>query len=344
MLSASKGALHRLLRGAHVRMLDRGLPSRLGIYLHSLDPAQYPALRAMVAELRSRGYRFVGPEAFLANEDAGSDARYDAEGPGGGAPTGDAAGRSGGGTPTGDSAGRSRGGTPAGDAAGRSGGTPAGDAAGRSRGTPAGIAARHARDQSTGRAFLSFDDNYRDWYEALPVFDELELRATFYVNTGAFRDRATPEAIRAYYTRLEHTGPHLPLSTSELREMADAGHVIGAHTHTHERLTSLPRAEAQQEIARSKRELEAILGRAVVHFSYPFGMRRHFDEHLRAYCRDLGFETVANAIPGMQHAAQRPYHLNRSPWDLERGVDYNLANLGVDGRLFARLTGRSAVG
>ena len=70
-------------------------------------------------------------------------------------------------------------------------------------------------------------------------------------------------------------------------------------------LAALPAAEARKDIRTSKQLLEDLLGEEVTHFSYPYGMRRHFTENLRGFCRDIGFHTIANAIPGMQFVARR---------------------------------------
>jgi peptidoglycan/xylan/chitin deacetylase (PgdA/CDA1 family) len=199
---------------------------------------------------------------------------------------------------------------------------------------------------ATGRAvFLSFDDNYRSWLEALELFDKFQVRTTFYVNSRPFRDRVSPAEVSAYLEKLGVIpNGETTLSTGELRDIADSGHIIGAHTHTHPVLTSLPQNIAQEEIRVSKEELERVLQRPVIHFSYPFGMRRHFNQSLRAYCQSIGFQTIANAIPGMQYASSRPDALHRSVWFLEQPLEFNLANVCVDGRLFEALTGRSAVG
>jgi peptidoglycan/xylan/chitin deacetylase (PgdA/CDA1 family) len=192
--------------------------------------------------------------------------------------------------------------------------------------------------------FLSFDDNYRSWHTALPFFADLGVVATFYVNSCAFRDRASSAEIDAYFDRLHFHGERVPLSVAELREIAAAGHVVGAHGHSHRVLAALPAAEARTEIATSKRLLEDLLGQEVAHFAYPYGMRRHFNEDLRAFCRSVGFRTIANAIPGMQFARQRACHIQRSVWRLNVPMHVNLENLRADGRLFERLTGRSALG
>jgi hypothetical protein len=196
--------------------------------------------------------------------------------------------------------------------------------------------------------FLSFDDNYHSWLRTLPIFEKHQVRATFYVNSWPFRDRISEAEVRGYLKKMGLTDveaeEETTLTTTELREIAAAGHTIGAHTHTHPVLTALPQEAAQEDIRICKEELASLLGRPTEHFAYPFGMRRHFSPSLRAYCRSIGFATIANAIPCMQYARSRPDSLNRSVWFLEQPLAFNLDNACIDGRLFAFLTGRSAVG
>lgn len=193
------------------------------------------------------------------------------------------------------------------------------------------------------RAFLSFDDNYRGWLDLLPSLEALGVRATFFVNSGPLRDRATPTEIESYFDRIRYRGSRVTLAGGEVRAIAEAGHTIGCHTRTHLRLSALPRRAWPQEIDAAARELSQICGRPVLDFAYPFGMRRHFSRTLRSYCLARGFRSVSNAIPGMQFAPRRPGAVHRSPWHLERSLAANLEDLRVDGRLFAHATGRAAV-
>jgi peptidoglycan/xylan/chitin deacetylase (PgdA/CDA1 family) len=196
--------------------------------------------------------------------------------------------------------------------------------------------------------FLSFDDNYRSWLGTLRIFERYQASATFYVNTWPFRNQVSEADVRHYIYSCRLTNvaseQETTLSTVELREIAGAGHIIGAHTHTHPVLTALPLHSAREEIRICREELASHLGRAPEHFAYPFGMRRHFSRSLRSYCRSIGFRTIANAIPCMQYAPSRPDSLHRSVWLLEQPLAYNLENVCIDGRLFSSLTGRSAVG
>lgn len=66
-------------------------------------------------------------------------------------------------------------------------------------------------------------------------------------------------------------------------------------------LTDLSMQRAKEEIRGSKEDLENILGKAITHFSYPFGMRRHFSRELTAYCLEIGFTTICSVIHGMLH-------------------------------------------
>jgi hypothetical protein len=192
-------------------------------------------------------------------------------------------------------------------------------------------------------ALLSFDDNYRSWLSAVAILGKRRCRATFYVNTLAFRDRVDRAQMRAYLDRIRAT-EDMTLATVELREIANAGHIIGSHTHSHRVLTDLPRDQAYDDIRLGKVELESVLQLPIRHFSYPYGMRRYFNKPLRRFCQSIGFSTIANGIPGMQFAPSSPESLQRSVWFLEKPLEENLDNVCIDGRLFHAVTGRSAIG
>jgi peptidoglycan/xylan/chitin deacetylase (PgdA/CDA1 family) len=202
----------------------------------------------------------------------------------------------------------------------------------------------HQLHQADGKkvCWISFDDNYRSWHESLGTLAAIGVTATFFVSTAPIRDRSS-EAERIDYARRIGRSPSdfETLSTTEIAEIAAAGHTVGSHSHSHRDLGSLPANEARAEVLMSKQILEEIIGEPVVHFSYPYGTRRRFTEELRDYCRSIGFETVASGTPGMQHVPQQPDRLNRTRWDLDRSIDHNIANLRVDGRWFERVTGRS---
>lgn len=195
------------------------------------------------------------------------------------------------------------------------------------------------------RLFVSFDDNFRNWHRMLPLLDDLGASATFYVNTLPFRDVATASAIAAYFNRIGMAGAHETLTRGEVAEIQAAGHTIGCHSHSHFDLARLDTRQWDDEIRRCKDLLEDIAGVPVRDFAWPYGMRRYFSAPLRRYCAERGFTTIANAISGCQAiASDERLDIYRTDWDLDRPLRFNLANLGIDGRLYARITGRSVIG
>ena len=199
--------------------------------------------------------------------------------------------------------------------------------------------------------FVSFDDNFRNWHHGLEVMDKCGATCTFYVNSGYFRDIASQDAISNYFDRIDysgdvdHPGKRQTLSTSELREIAERGHTIGCHTHSHPVLSQTPQASWFDEIVTSNKILEDLVGRKISDFSFPFGMRRHFSSALRFYCATNGFRTIATGISGQQHVTKiDPLQIHRTGWKFELSLEDNIANLQIDSRLYARLSGRSAIG
>lgn len=148
---------------------------------------------------------------------------------------------------------------------------------------------------------------------------------------------------RGFFSRIS-ASVEPTLTTKELQFLADSGHFIGAHTHTHPKLTSISFGEAKDEIRISKLILEDIIGKPVTDFSYPFGMRRHFSRGLRDYCFEIGFKTIASGIPCMSFAKLQAGSIHRTHLFPSKSFTHNVNNIRIDGRVFSSLTGLSAIG
>jgi peptidoglycan/xylan/chitin deacetylase (PgdA/CDA1 family) len=98
-------------------------------------------------------------------------------------------------------------------------------------------------------------------------------------------------AVREQIGQAATTRPdHRSLTPAELRELSRDGLVeIGAHTVNHPWLASLSLGEQREEIVRSKRDLEDIIGAPVISFSYPYGTAGSFTRHTETLVRDAGF-------------------------------------------------------
>ena len=97
--------------------------------------------------------------------------------------------------------------------------------------------------------------------------------------------------------------PRIMLNWDEVREMAGNGITFGSHSHTHPILSRMPLQEAKEDILISKCIIEEQLGTKVKHFAYPNGRAEDFSEELRRYCANIGFESVASVIYGVNDAA-----------------------------------------
>jgi peptidoglycan/xylan/chitin deacetylase (PgdA/CDA1 family) len=102
------------------------------------------------------------------------------------------------------------------------------------------------------------------------------------------------------------------LTPEDLRQLAASDTVtIGAHTLDHVRLRDRPGREQQHTISGCKKQLEHSIGRAVLHFAYPFGRRDDFDDRSVDAVRSAAFATACTTIPGTARPSTDPYRLPR---------------------------------
>lgn len=193
-------------------------------------------------------------------------------------------------------------------------------------------------------AYISFDDNHQSWHSALPLMKELGVACTFFVNTCVLRGETDDTAWRSYCRRVCYHGRGQPLARREIREIAQAEHRIGAHTHAHLKLRTCDTVEFEADLRSNRDLLEEITGQGVTNFAFPFGMPRHFPARHLPVARRLGFKTISHATPGMQYLQGDPLALHRTHWNYLLTATENQANLRVDGRRYVQLTGFSPVG
>lgn len=104
------------------------------------------------------------------------------------------------------------------------------------------------------------------------------------------------------------------MTAAMIGEMRDSGLVeFGSHSASHPRLSTLSNSEMRWEIARSKSDCEALVGREIRHFAYPFGDAGAAGDREAAMCAELGFYSAATTenstlFPG---DAARPFLLPR---------------------------------
>ena len=167
---------------------------------------------------------------------------------------------------------------------------------------------------------LTFDDAFQDFYtHAAPVLARLGFPATVFVPTAyCGRTNAWPGQPSWVVKR--------PLMDWEqVREVAEQGFALGAHSHTHADLTALSAEEAGRDIAACRREIEERTGQRAEFFCYPYGkwnasVREQVKQSFRAAC-----STAAGAVEP-----------EADPFALPRVDAHYLREGGWFGRMFTR--------
>jgi peptidoglycan/xylan/chitin deacetylase (PgdA/CDA1 family) len=142
---------------------------------------------------------------------------------------------------------------------------------------------------------LTFDDGYcNNLQHALPVLQDCGFTATCYVMSQLLG--------KTNVWDIENGVKQADLMTvTQIRQWAQAGMEIGAHTQTHCKLPRMSDQDAVREISACKLELADMLGQSVAHFCYPYG---GFDDSAVNCAVQAGYETATTTVRGRVHSAQ----------------------------------------
>ncbi len=154
---------------------------------------------------------------------------------------------------------------------------------------------------------ITFDDGYADNCRfAIPWLLDQRVPFTYFVSTAHVLQG------RPFAHDLERNCPLTPNTTDELRAMTAAGVELGAHTRTHADLGQvLDETELHDEIVGSKRDLEAITGRAVRYFAFPFGLKTNLSQAAFRIAFQAGYWGVCSAYGGYNRPGDDPFHIHR---------------------------------
>ena len=151
---------------------------------------------------------------------------------------------------------------------------------------------------------VTFDDGFRSVTErALPVLDRLGVPGTIFA-VSSFAGAGDPlawEGIEQW-----RAGPHeselASLDWAGFRDLQAGGWEVGSHTVSHPRLTRLGADELARELAESREQVSAALGRECTAIAYPYG---DVDQAVVRASAEAGYAAGA-ALPARRH---RPRHL-----------------------------------
>jgi peptidoglycan/xylan/chitin deacetylase (PgdA/CDA1 family) len=183
-------------------------------------------------------------------------------------------------------------------------------ASGRTAVTVAEIAAAlRSEGQLPERAVaITFDDGYDDTVAAVELVCARGLRAAVYVATG----------------QLDMPGR---IGRERLVGLAGDPQVeLGAHTVNHPRLDELNSRRIEEEVVGSKRQLEAVLGRAVETFAYPHGA---YDARARSAVVAAGYRSAVSVKNALSHGDDDPFAIAR--WTVRGGTSAEQLARVLDG-------------
>ena len=185
--------------------------------------------------------------------------------------------------------------------------------------------------QTTHRALpprpvlITFDDGYRSVFEiARPVLRRYRLPAAVFVCSDPVKEQrlfwfdavaratgeAAVEAVRALpdearqaaadacETKAAPGDPLAPMTSDQVRQLADEGFAIGVHTSSHAPLAHASPELQQQELESCRTTLESWTGQRVDTLAYPWGAPRiDYSAQTLVIAERLGFTTAFNTKP-----------------------------------------------
>jgi peptidoglycan/xylan/chitin deacetylase (PgdA/CDA1 family) len=152
---------------------------------------------------------------------------------------------------------------------------------------------------------VTFDDGFRDFHTAAwPVLNRHRFLATMYLPTGYIQHERKTFLDRQCMT------------WAEVRELRREGIQFGSHTVNHPKLYNLSWSEIEQELSRSKQQIELELGEAVSGFAYPFAFPQEdarFTEKLSDMIYRCGYANCATTAIGRMGQGDNPMWIRRLP-------------------------------
>ncbi len=138
-----------------------------------------------------------------------------------------------------------------------------------------------SREAPRKAVMLTFDDGYEDNYVHLfPLLKKHGMKAVIYL----LGDRTIP----SNQWDLAQGAVEAPLMKKEqILEMSGSGLVeFGGHSLTHAKLTELTPEELERQVGGCKSSLEALLGKPILSFAYPYGF---FSEAVKQSVQRAGY-------------------------------------------------------
>mgnify|MGYP001618022561 CR=1 FL=1 len=170
---------------------------------------------------------------------------------------------------------------------------------------------------------ISFDDGFLSQADIIrEILDPLGIKALFFV-CAQFVGMNANEAFCFVSHKLKSndirhiTSSRLPVNWDDLNFLSGNGHVIGAHTISHVRLSSLfDDKELRREVIVSGEIFRSKLNRKVEWFAYPFGSLDSINSKALGIIKQ-GFKYCCSGLRGINSTSTNPLCITRQHIDLD---------------------------
>jgi len=158
---------------------------------------------------------------------------------------------------------------------------------------------------------ITFDDGYAENCEfALPLLVERRIPVTYFVTTHHTTNQ------QPFQHDLDLDCPLPANSIDSLLALDRAGIEIGAHSRTHPDLGSITDERVLvDEVVAASIELEAIIGRRIRYFAFPYGQTPNLNAKVFGMLREIGFLGICSAYGGWNEVGEDAFHLQRMHGD-----------------------------
>jgi len=162
---------------------------------------------------------------------------------------------------------------------------------------------------------VTFDDGFQNVLKnALPELYKLKIPATLFIPTGYLGQR------QGWIDQKGHEDyDELIINAKQLSNLPEELIMIGSHCVTHKDLTILKKSEIEEELIKSKNDLENVINRKVDLVAFPFGS---YNEEVIHLAKKVGYKRCFSSVPSFPHQKIDKFLMGRidvslNDWPLE---------------------------
>ena len=161
---------------------------------------------------------------------------------------------------------------------------------------------------------ITFDDGYADNCNfAMPMLIKRKIPVTYFVTTHHTTNN------QPFQHDVDRGQPLAPNTIESLKALANAGIEIGGHTRTHPDLASISDPDQLfDEVITATREMEALIGKPIRYFAFPFGRVEHLNPAVFKMLKENGILGVCTTQGGVNDIGGCLLYTSPSPRD-QRG-------------------------